>query len=151
MHIDLGKAKGILGGTAVILKGRCGHFLWSFFIVWVHHINFSFVRGWTSQALITPEHSHCSVWMCLFFRFFVFLRAALDGDNCKSKDHFFTPVSGLLQLCLTKEDVVSETALKYNSAFLNRSSSFSDECVGTSLWQCPKNCKGSENECPKKQ
>lgn len=76
--------------------------------------------------------------MCLFFGFSVFLRAALDGDNCKSKDHFFTPVSGLFQLCLTKEDVVSETALKYNSAFLNRSSSFSDECVGTSLWQCPK-------------
>lgn len=90
--------------------------------------------------------------LCLFFRFFVFLRATLDGDNCKNKDHFFTSVNGLFQLCLTKEDVVvSETALEYYSTFLNRSSSFSDECVVTSLWQCPKSCKGTESECTKKQ
>lgn len=70
----------------------------------------------------------------------------------KTRTIFFTPVSGLFQLCLTKEDiVVSETALEYNSAFLNRSSSFSDKCVVTSPWQCPENCRGAESECTKKQ
>lgn len=46
--------------------------------------------------------------------FFFFLEQLLDCDNCKSKDHFFIPVSGLFELCLAKEYVVPETCGPWN-------------------------------------
>lgn len=90
MHIDLGKAKGVLGGIVVILKGKRQRFPLKCFVLFEGTLSTLFC---TWLEFTSFDNSRTFPLFCLnvfVLEVLFYFLEQLDCDNCKSKDHFFT-------------------------------------------------------------